>query len=348
MKLIIIILDGFRKLVSVDKTSLCYMKSSGEDLHFMHPKFVRGYSDLMLEIKRQTNPTKKLTAAVPKQQAIELIPQDENDDSMTTIPHRDLVSMMSELSLLRQKTDDLECIVDSLNRSHDMLWQEMRILRETNAKQSDCFDKLIQFLISVMPANKRLARRQRPFVESDNNLIVASRHGCDILSCIQQELHESVDISKQSVFEENDTKNENDNEYQLTLNDQNWTNQLSMVQQQNILPNNQQLLPISTTRVFQAPKVEIVSCRPSTSYGNSTNKNLNHGVNPDVIRNTERYDHIYHPISPLMPDESLLEELDNDNLLQNPMEFFDGTDDGNNDFNWDNLMELSPEQHHEQ
>uniref|UniRef100_A0AC34R350 HSF-type DNA-binding domain-containing protein n=1 Tax=Panagrolaimus sp. JU765 TaxID=591449 RepID=A0AC34R350_9BILA len=336
---------GFRKLTSVDKTSLYYMENSVDDLHFMHSKFVRGLPQLMFEIKRQTNPTKKLTAAVVTDK--QTVKADEG--KLVSVPQEELYRMMSELTLLRRKTEELEYTVDHLTNRHETLWEEMRILREANGKQSDCFNKLIQFLISVMPANKRVARRQRPYVEADN-MIVAPRHGGDVLSVIQQELHESVDISKRSVLEDEDNAAKNLN-FGLfmpqvlnqapvapapVLNQQPGRQLLSI---KSMKPKNnkvvvpvkpllnqqpgRQLLSIKSMKpknnkvvVPVKPRVEYVQCPPSTSTYYQSRP-----VEQDM--------------SPLMPDSALLDHIDQGIQDGSLMEYF--SEEHPNDENVDEL-----------
>ncbi|KAE9547408.1 hypothetical protein FO519_009379, partial [Halicephalobus sp. NKZ332] len=297
---------GFRKLASVDKTSLCYMENPGNDLHFMHPKFLRYCHELMCEIKRQTHPTKKLTAAITtEKQPFQAI---DDEAKFVTVAHEDLMNMMSELTMLRQKQEDLEATVENLSRGHDLLWDEMRILRETNAKQSDCFNKLIQFLISVMPANRRVARRQRPFVESDK-MLVPSGHGGDVLSCIQQQLHESLVISKRSVLEDELTMPKSE-DFEFTYEDP--TNQ---VVSSGILQNNAMIVPVKRPHEKQ---VQIIPCNPSTSFVQCTSnfhENKERHFHESREKNNQIQPHVY-PSIVLMPDEGLLEEIDRNNMLE--------------------------------
>ena len=333
-----VISDGFRKLASVDKTSLCYMENPGNDLHFMHPKFVRACHDLMFEIKRQTHPTKKLTSAISEKQQFQ--PYDE-ETKFVTVAQEDLISMMTELSSLRQRQEELENTVDSLSRGHDLLWDEMRILRETNAKQSDCFNKLIQFLISVMPANRRVARRQRPFVESDK-MIIPSNHGGDVLSCIQQQLHESLVISKRSVLEDEITVPKNEVNYEFT-----YDTPINQVVPSGMIRSNDMIVPVKRPhekqiQIVQRSTPTFVQCEPSTSY-----------INEEEETSEQ---HVYPSIS-MMPDEGLLEEIDKNNMLERDdlMEYFNNESSeldngGFGDFlnetdgtNWQHaLEELSP------
>jgi len=289
---------GFRKLASVDKTSLCYMENPGNDLHFMHPKFVRYCHDLMFEIKRQTHPTKKLTSAIAEKQEFQAC---DEETKFVTVAQADLMNMMRELTALRQKQEELENTVESLSRGHDLLWDEMRILRETNAKQSDCFNKLIQFLISVMPANRRVARRQRPFVESDK-MIIPSGHGGDVLSCIQQQLHESLVISKRSVLEDELTIPKNEVNYEFA-----YDTPINQVVPSGMIQSNDMIVPVKRPhekqiQIVQRTPTTYVQCNPSTSYINEEQ---------DTTQDQQTY-----PLVPMMPDEGLLEEIDKNNMLE--------------------------------
>uniref|UniRef100_A0A7E4VBX8 HSF_DOMAIN domain-containing protein n=1 Tax=Panagrellus redivivus TaxID=6233 RepID=A0A7E4VBX8_PANRE len=197
---------GFRKLAASDRSTLHFMDAPGDDLHFMHPKFIRGWPDLMFEIKRQTNPTKKLTAAVPEPPT--KIPPAvlDHDGKYVSILQEDFLEMVNNMRILNQRTEDLQYNVQSLNEGQSMMWQEMRILRETNMKQTACFNKLISFLISVLnpPAKNRMnARRARPFVDNSiaDQLVVAPRHGGDVLACIQNEINEFASMHKLSSLD---------------------------------------------------------------------------------------------------------------------------------------------------
>uniref|UniRef100_A0AC34GFY0 Uncharacterized protein n=1 Tax=Panagrolaimus sp. ES5 TaxID=591445 RepID=A0AC34GFY0_9BILA len=171
----------------------------------MHPKFIRGRSALMYGIKRQTNPTKKLTAVA----ADKVVPTANTplDGQFVSVPHQEWLETNNKLTDLQGRHDELQFTVETMDKSQHLLFDEIRILREMCKKQSDCFNKLMSYLVTMMnPSAKRVHRRPRhydPYVDnSEENFAITTRNGGDMLALIQKEFQEGLHISKQSIFDE--------------------------------------------------------------------------------------------------------------------------------------------------
>ena len=87
------------------------MDTPSDDLHFIHPKFIRGRSQMMYEIKRQTNPTKKLTAVAPDK----IVPANL-EGQFVSIPTHEWIETNNEVKDLRMNLDELQCKVEAMER----------------------------------------------------------------------------------------------------------------------------------------------------------------------------------------------------------------------------------------
>jgi hypothetical protein len=269
---------GFRKLAAADKATLIQMETPSDDLHFMHPKFIRGRAQMMYGIKRQTNPTKKLTAV-----ASDKVAPISSDGQFVSVPQEEWMETNNKLNDLQIRHDELQYTVENMDKSQHLLFEEIRILREMCNKQSDCFNKLMSYLINMMnPAkNIRTRRTARPYVDhSGENFMIATRNGCDMLSCIQKEFQEGLHISKQSVFDagSKDVQFEYyepeyyDNEQSfdpLQSQESPLPPPLERQNNQVALPRRKQMynfVPHTAKKEIQAPNSQIDEPQPSTSY----------------------------------------------------------------------------------
>jgi hypothetical protein len=285
---------GFRKLAAADRATLTQIETPSDDLHFMHQKFIRGRPQLMYEIKRQTNPTKKLTAVASEK----VIPTANNilDGHFVTVPQQEWIDTNNKLNDLQIRHDELQYNVETMDKSQHLLFDEIRILREMCKKQSDCFNKLMSYLVTMMNPAKRVRQtRPRPYVDhSDENFAISTRNGGDMLALIQKEFQEGLHISKQSVFDEGNNKDVHFEYYEPEYYDEQQPFD-SLQNQEGSLPptlerqNNQQLALTRPkqmyTLVSQPPKKEIQAptshlvkhlptsemseAQPSTSYVDS-------------------------------------------------------------------------------
>lgn len=137
-------------------------------------------------------------------------------------------------------------------------------------KQSDCFNKLMSYLINMMNPAKKVHRRPRPYVDQSNdNFMIATRNSGDMLACIQREFQEGLHISKQSVFDEGN-KDVHFEYYEPEYYDESQNfDPLHHVQEATFPPtlekqNNQQLALTRPRQTYSfipsAPKKEIQVC----------------------------------------------------------------------------------------
>jgi hypothetical protein len=260
----------------------------------MHQKFIRGRPQLMYEIKRQTNPTKKLTAVASEK----VIPTANNilDGHFVTVPQQEWIDTNNKLNDLQIRHDELQFNVETMDKSQHLLFDEIRILREMCKKQSDCFNKLMSYLVTMMNPAKRVRQtRPRPYVDhSDENFAISTRNGGDMLALIQKEFQEGLHISKQSVFDEGNNKDVHFEYYEPEYYDEQQPFDPLQNQEGSLPPtlerqNNQQLALTRPkqmyTLVSQSPKKEIQAptshfvkhlptsemseVQPSTSYVDS-------------------------------------------------------------------------------
>ncbi|KAK7497650.1 hypothetical protein BaRGS_00011045 [Batillaria attramentaria] len=131
---------GFRKQTHPDQGGL---KVERDDLEFGHMYFQRGQEQLLDMIKRKAAPVKV---------------ESRNAHVITD----EVSKVLSDVTQLRGKQENLTSSLDQLKRENEALWREVASLRQKHAKQQQIVNKLIQFLLTLagrrrtgMPGLKR-------------------------------------------------------------------------------------------------------------------------------------------------------------------------------------------------
>jgi hypothetical protein len=100
-----LILDGFRKITPIDRSSLARAESDQDHLEFSHPFFYRDHPELLVRIKRKPPLSKYNTAGnIPTQ----------IEPEIAKVNTKELPSVFNELRQLKEKQKDMETRMNDL------------------------------------------------------------------------------------------------------------------------------------------------------------------------------------------------------------------------------------------
>ncbi|KAL3860115.1 hypothetical protein ACJMK2_010282 [Sinanodonta woodiana] len=131
---------GFRKKVHLENGA---MKSEKDDLEFLHPFFQRDQEHLLEHIKRKVSGSNTVVAV-----------KNEHDQ-------HDLSDVLSDLQTLKSKQDVMNTTMESMKKENETLWREIASLRQKHLKQQQIVNKLVQFLVHLVGANRRMPNMKR-------------------------------------------------------------------------------------------------------------------------------------------------------------------------------------------
>lgn len=137
---------GFRKVTNIEQG----LKTEKDDLEFQHPYFQKGQEHLLEHIKR------KITHHVPAHPQIKVEPI-----QTVSVPTEDLSRMVSEVNQVKNKQDLMNNKLETMKKENEVLWREVASLRQKHMKQTQIVNKLIQFLVHLVGANRVAAASKR-------------------------------------------------------------------------------------------------------------------------------------------------------------------------------------------
>lgn len=101
-------LDGFRKIPVVGNGAL--LNDNGDNLHFIHPLFLKGNFHLLQHIKRNAVKGTGNTKVKPE-------PEIKDKDKKTvSVPEDDLIGLLQELKIVREKQSGMKNTITQLTR----------------------------------------------------------------------------------------------------------------------------------------------------------------------------------------------------------------------------------------
>lgn len=130
---------GFRKVTNIEQG----LKTEKDDLEFQHPYFQKDQEQLLEHIKR------KITHHVPAHPQIKVEPI-----QTVSVPTEDLSRMVSEVNQVKSKQDMMNNKLETMKKENEVLWREVASLRQKHMKQTQIVNKLIQFLVHLVGANR--------------------------------------------------------------------------------------------------------------------------------------------------------------------------------------------------
>lgn len=137
---------GFRKVTNIEQG----LKTEKDDLEFQHPYFQKDQEQLLEHIKR------KITHHVPAHPQIKVEPI-----QTVSVPTEDLSRMVSEVNQVKSKQDMMNNKLETMKKENEVLWREVASLRQKHMKQTQIVNKLIQFLVHLVGANRVTAASKR-------------------------------------------------------------------------------------------------------------------------------------------------------------------------------------------
>ncbi|XP_071444638.1 heat shock factor protein isoform X2 [Hetaerina americana] len=154
---------GFRKISSVDSGGL---KLDRDEMEFAHKYFLRGHSCLLSNIKRKIP-----TGAVHSSHSM------SNSSNGNVKP--ELVSrVLQDVRQMKGRQETLDSRFNAMKRENEALWRELALLRQKHMKQQQIVNKVIQFLVTLVQPNRRLAiKKTYPLMLNDSPNVLPNRRG---------------------------------------------------------------------------------------------------------------------------------------------------------------------------
>lgn len=149
---------GFHKVVSVDSGGL---KGERDEIEFAHAYFLRGQEHLLPEIKRKVS-----SAVVGKQVASGGLPHGSylpniKSDKVALESSERVTEVLTEVSMLKDRQEDTDNKLDTMQKENEALWQEVLNLRQKHSQQQKIVNKLIHFLMAVVQPRMTTGLKRR-------------------------------------------------------------------------------------------------------------------------------------------------------------------------------------------
>uniref|UniRef100_L7LYK1 Putative heat shock transcription factor n=1 Tax=Rhipicephalus pulchellus TaxID=72859 RepID=L7LYK1_RHIPC len=140
---------GFRKVANIDQG----LRSDREGIEFFHSCFIRGQECLLEYIKRK----------VPSSRAGAVVPDDGRARNEV------LKELLSDVGSMQGRQEQMDQLLADMKKENGALWREVARLRQKHLKQQQIVEKLIQFLITMVQANRNITvKRKIPLMLHDS------------------------------------------------------------------------------------------------------------------------------------------------------------------------------------
>ncbi|XP_077504150.1 heat shock factor protein 1-like isoform X6 [Amblyomma americanum] len=140
---------GFRKVTNIDQG----LRSDREEIEFFHNFFVRGQECLLEFIKRK----------VPSGRAGGVGPDDGRARNEV------LKELLSNVGSMQGRQEHMDQLLADMKKENEALWREVARLRQKHMKQQQIVEKLIQFLVTMVQANRNITvKRKMPLMLHDS------------------------------------------------------------------------------------------------------------------------------------------------------------------------------------
>ncbi|XP_077503462.1 uncharacterized protein LOC144113933 isoform X3 [Amblyomma americanum] len=141
---------GFRKVTNTDQG----LRSDREEIEFFHSFFIRGQECLLEFIKRK----------VPTSRAGGAATDDGRDHSEA------FKGLLSDVGSIQGRQEHMDQSLADMKRENGALWREVARLRQKHMKQQQIIGKLIEFLVTMVQANRNITvKRKVPFMLHDTS-----------------------------------------------------------------------------------------------------------------------------------------------------------------------------------
>ncbi|XP_049275166.1 heat shock factor protein isoform X3 [Rhipicephalus sanguineus] len=140
---------GFRKVANIDQG----LRSDREGIEFFHSCFIRGQECLLEYIKRK----------VPSSRGGAVVPDDGRARSEV------FKELLSDVGSMQGRQEQMDQLLADMKKENGALWREVARLRQEHLKQQQIVEKLIQFLITMVQANRNITvKRKIPLMLHDS------------------------------------------------------------------------------------------------------------------------------------------------------------------------------------
>lgn len=140
---------GFRKVANIDQG----LRSDREEIEFFHNFFVRDQECLLEFIKRK----------VPSGRA----GGGGSDDGRAR--SEVLRELLSNVGSMQGRQEHMDRLLADMKKENEALWREVARLRQKHMKQQQIVEKLIQFLVTMVQANRNITvKRKMPLMLHDS------------------------------------------------------------------------------------------------------------------------------------------------------------------------------------
>ncbi|XP_050051030.1 heat shock factor protein 1-like isoform X1 [Dermacentor andersoni] len=140
---------GFRKVANIDQG----LRSDREGIEFFHNFFIRGQECLLEFIKRK----------VPSSRAGAVVPDDGRARSEV------FKELLSDVGSIQGRQEQMDQLLSEMKKENEALWREVARLRQKHMKQQQIVEKLIQFLVTMVQANRNITvKRKIPLMLHDS------------------------------------------------------------------------------------------------------------------------------------------------------------------------------------
>ncbi|XP_054918615.2 heat shock factor protein-like isoform X2 [Dermacentor andersoni] len=140
---------GFRKVANIDQG----LRSDREEIEFFHNFFIRGQECLLEFIKRK----------VPSSRAGGQGPEDGQARNEV------LKELLTSAGNMQDRQERMDQLLADMKKENEALWREVARLRQKHMKQQQIVEKLIQFLVTMVQANRNITvKRKMPLMLHDS------------------------------------------------------------------------------------------------------------------------------------------------------------------------------------
>ncbi|XP_075557420.1 uncharacterized protein LOC142589719 isoform X4 [Dermacentor variabilis] len=140
---------GFRKVANIDQG----LRSDREGIEFFHNFFIRGQECLLEFIKRK----------VPSSRAGAVVPDDGRARNEV------FKELLSDVGSIQGRQEHMDQLLSEMKKENEALWREVARLRQKHMKQQQIVEKLIQFLVTMVQANRNITvKRKIPLMLHDS------------------------------------------------------------------------------------------------------------------------------------------------------------------------------------
>uniref|UniRef100_A0A0K0FQ72 HSF_DOMAIN domain-containing protein n=1 Tax=Strongyloides venezuelensis TaxID=75913 RepID=A0A0K0FQ72_STRVS len=218
---------GFRKITTIEKSSLIGCQNAGDNLEFSHTYFIRGRYDLLCNIKRKLS-----TPKGEQQQAVAAI-----EEVHTKGSNQFNKALIDEIKQLRERQNATDRRVSALLKQNEAIWEEMEAFRAKYRMQQSVIRKLCSVINMIGrergPQPRMIGKRQllaidehetkRPRQIEHNIAHISSENNLDsdfYLGDIVDDFDETDNISDNIVNNIVDAPTTSDGNDQYLLNNQ--------------------------------------------------------------------------------------------------------------------------------